>query len=168
MSSSSGNGDPVAALRDFAIACLARRDYCRAELERRLLRRTTAAQHGTAITALLDTLTSSGALNEARYAESFVRERHHRGHGPERIRHQLRARGTDAEVANTALARYRQQWPALAARVRHKRFGASPPADARERARQARFLQQRGFDYETVRLALASTAGDDAQAATPD
>ena len=34
-----------------------------------------------------------------------------------------------------------------------KRFG-KPPASRRERARQARFLEQRGFDPEVIRQVL--------------
>ncbi len=164
MSNPSEHPDPIAALRKLAIECLARRDYSRAELERRLLRHNKSAQPATAITDLLDALTHSGALNEARYAETFVRERYRRGHGPLRIHHELKMRGTDAEVATAVLARYQPQWPALTARVRAKRFGAAPPADATERARQARFLQQRGFDADMVRQALAWSENDDSVA----
>ena len=39
----------------------------------------------------------------------------------------------------------------LAGQVREKRFGSSMPGDFRERSRQMRFLQQRGFDAEQIR-----------------
>jgi len=38
--------------------------------------------------------------------------------------------------------------------VRRKRFGAEPPRDFHERAKQARFLQYRGFTSDQVRAAL--------------
>ena len=41
-----------------------------------------------------------------------------------------------------------------AAAARRKRFGAALPKDMPERARQARFLQQRGFTMEDIRKAL--------------
>ncbi len=153
--------DPLPALRDFALDCLARRDYCRIELERRLLNRAKAARHRPAITALLDALSRSGALDETRHAEAFVRARCRRGHGSMRIRQDLRQRGADTEVIAAVLENYRDQWPALAARARHKRFGEELPNDAHERARQARFLQQRGFDGEAVCQALAAAEGNE-------
>jgi regulatory protein len=43
-------------------------------------------------------------------------------------------------------------------KVRHKRFGSELPEDFKERARQARFLQYRGFTTDQINHALA---GDD-------
>ena len=47
-----------------------------------------------------------------------------------------------------------EDWAALAREVRRRRFGLSPPGDYAERARQARFLQYRGFSNEQIRAAL--------------
>ena len=41
--------------------------------------------------------------------------------------------------------------PITALLQRNKRFGAGLPEDARERARQMRFLQQRGFTGDQIR-----------------
>jgi regulatory protein len=48
---------------------------------------------------------------------------------------------------------------AVAREARRKRFGSAGPADFRERARQGRFLQYRGFSSEQIRAALGP--GDD-------
>ena len=45
--------------------------------------------------------------------------------------------------------------------MRRKRFGPSPPRDYLERARQARFLEYRGFDSGQIRAALELDASDD-------
>jgi regulatory protein len=45
-------------------------------------------------------------------------------------------------------------WGRAAREARRRKFGASPPADYRERAKQARFLQYRGFSSEQIRAAL--------------
>ena len=63
-------------------------------------------------------------------------------------------------MAAAALADAGTDWPELARAVREKRFGAGAPADFRERARQARFLQYRGFTADQVRQALGSAADD--------
>jgi regulatory protein len=44
--------------------------------------------------------------------------------------------------------------------ARRKRFGAELPGDMQERARQARFLQQRGFSMEDIRKALKGDIED--------
>ena len=43
---------------------------------------------------------------------------------------------------------------AVAREARRRRFGVSPPGDYAGRARQARFLQYRGFTHEQIRAAL--------------
>ena len=59
----------------------------------------------------------------------------------------------------TALDAAAEDWVAVARETRRKRFGAAGPADFHERARQARFLQYRGFTSEQIRAALGP--GDD-------
>jgi regulatory protein len=50
-------------------------------------------------------------------------------------------------------------WLAVAKTVRHKKFGDGKPADYKERARQARFLQYRGFSGEQIHSALDDLGG---------
>jgi regulatory protein len=64
-----------------------------------------------------------------------------------------------AEEIEAGLEDAAQDWAAVARDVRRRRFGVSPPGDYAERARQARFLQYRGFSPEQVRAALGP--GDD-------
>ena len=52
-------------------------------------------------------------------------------------------------------------WLATIRAVRAKRFGAELPRDYPERARQARFLQYRGFDAAQIRAALEFDADSD-------
>jgi regulatory protein len=52
-------------------------------------------------------------------------------------------------------------WVALTRAARQRRFGGEPPRDYQERARQARFLQYRGFDSAHVRAALELDADSD-------
>jgi len=50
-------------------------------------------------------------------------------------------------------------WRALAREVRVRRFGARPPLDFRDRARQSRFLEYRGFTAEQIRAAMGGDEG---------
>ena len=48
----------------------------------------------------------------------------------------------------------RDDWREQALAARRKRFGAGAPEDFEEKARQSRFLAQRGFEQEHIRYAL--------------
>jgi regulatory protein len=79
-----------------------------------------------------------------------------RGEGPIKIRYALRERGVERTLIDEALSGGERDWLELVERARAKRFGAARPADFRERARQARFLERRGFAAEHIRRALGS------------
>jgi regulatory protein len=72
---------------------------------------------------------------------------------------ELAERGISAEDSAALLRAAEFDWPAIARTTRAKRFGAQAPKDFKERARQARFLQYRGFDAGQVNSALE--VGDD-------
>jgi len=109
---------------------------------------------------LIGELREAGLLSDRRFCEAFVRARAERGQGPLRIARDLARRGVEQEALEAALAGQEGRWAGRAARARAKRFGAAPPAAARERARQTRFLEQRGFTYDQIRAALEG-AGDE-------
>jgi regulatory protein len=127
---------------------LARREHSEREISRKL------AAKGYDEDVIADTvegLITDGLLSNARFVESFVNSRYQRGQGPLKIRAELRERGIDDAAIDTCLEDYAGEWRELAGQVREKRFGSSLPGDFRERSRQMRFLQQRGFDAEQIR-----------------
>lgn len=145
-------------LRGRALALLTRREHSRAELEERLRATGAAAEQ---VAALLQELVERNLQSDARFAEAFVRSRVLRGQGPRVIAAELRQRGVDPELAGAALEAAVTDWRARAAELRRRRFGDSPPADARERARQMRFLQYRGFSGEQIRQVLGGSPESD-------
>ena len=147
-----------AACTRTALNLLARREHSRVELERKLRARAFAA---TVVEATLDELEGSGALAAARFTESFVRQRAARGHGPVRIRLELEERGVASVHSADSLSSADYDWHALARATRAKRFGAELPKNFKERARQARFLQYRGFDAAQIDSALELDADSD-------
>ena len=139
------------ACRKQALDLLARREHSRLELRRKLLARSHARDMADEV---LDRLQQERLLDEARFAEQFVRSRTGRGQGPAKIRAQLLQRGVGDSLIETSLAEAECDWVALASAARHKRFGAAPPSAYQERARQARFLKSRGFGYGQIQAAL--------------
>ena len=138
-------------IRTAALALLAGRDFGRAELESRLLRR---GYPSAGVSAVAAQLAAERLLSESRFVEQFVRAHARRGHGVVRIRAELRQKGVADDDIDDGLERAGEDWAAIARDVRRRRFGVSPPGDYRERARQARFLQYRGFSADEIRAAL--------------
>jgi regulatory protein len=138
-------------VRRAALALLAGRDFSRHELATRLLRKGHDPQ---AVDAAVEGLVRERLLREDRYVEQFVTQHAGRGHGPMRIRMELREKGVDSEAIAQGLDEAGTDWVAAAREARRRKFGLSPPGDYRERAKQARFLQYRGFSSEQIRAAL--------------
>jgi len=140
-------GDP--SLRERALRHLARRDHSRAELAKKL------AAHGDAeeIEGVIERMGELGLQSDRRYAEAYVRGKAGR-FGASRLRNELTRRGVDRELINEAIDRECIESEAARARaILHARF-ATAPTDARDWARQARFLQTRGFATDLIRKLL--------------
>ena len=142
--------DP-ARVRAKALGFLARREHSAGELRTKLLER---GYDSTAVEAVLSSLEGQKLLSDARFVQEFVAARVRRGSGPLKIREELRGRGVTGELVEEALAGLKASSAKGAEEARRKRFGTETPKDMQERARQARFLQQRGFSMDDIRKAL--------------
>lgn len=105
-------------------------------------------------------LATEDYLSDERLAEVVARSRRRRGYGPMRIRKELEQKGLADEAIERWSDARSKDWLAELERVRLRKFGARPPGDFAERAKQARFLQQRGFTYEQIQQALNTRAVD--------
>jgi regulatory protein len=145
----------AASLRERALALLARREYCRAELARKL---EAAGFDADGIQPLLDEFEAKNWLSDRRFAESYVAD-HRARDGSVKLAHALRQRGVADTLIEAVLDDNRDSEPERARAVWQKKFG-QPQADATERARQQRFLQGRGFTAEAIRRAMRDPDDD--------
>jgi len=99
-------------------------------------------------------LAREGLVSDARFAEVLVRSRQARGYGPARVRRELAARGLSTGAIARIVDFAATEWLDVLRRVRRKKYGARPPATRADWARQARFLQGRGFTAEQIRQVL--------------
>ncbi|MCK9389034.1 MAG: recombination regulator RecX [Sulfuritalea sp.] len=136
-------------LRQRAIRLLARREHTRVELARKL------AAHGTAeeIGAVLGELQASHLQSDSRFAESYVRS-HATRLGASRLRQTLKTKGVTGELIEAQLAQGALPDELERARAVWRRKFSAVPGDAKEWARQARFLQGRGFASDIIRRLL--------------
>ncbi len=141
-------------LRERALRLLARREYSRAELARKLQ----SLSPGEEPEALLADLSRRKLLSDERYAES----RSHalsRKYGAARIVHELRAKGLDKELAEQASRAARATEVERAREVWRRKFRVAPKT-REERAKQMRFLQSRGFSFDAIRAAVGGGEDD--------
>jgi regulatory protein len=142
-------------LRERALKFLAQREHSRRELAAKLAPHAESPEE---LQTLLDALASKRQLSDERYAEARARALS-RKYGAARIVHDLKAKGVAPELAEHAAE---EAWASESQRARdalRKKFGA-PPQSRNERARQIRFLQSRGFSFDSIRSALGG--GEDA------
>lgn len=136
---------------------LARREHGRVELARKLRQRGAPPD---LIEQALDRLCEQGLLSESRYLESFVRSRANAGYGPLRIREELSQRGLPRADVEQALRDSGFDWSEQLHELWQRKFGQLP-ADARERAKQGRFLSYRGYPLELIsRLLRGGSSAD--------
>jgi regulatory protein len=148
----------ASACKRTAVELLARREHSRRELTSKLVSRGFPDE---IIAPVLDELERSGALADARFTDMFVRSRVAKGQGPQRIRAELAQRGIADVEADAVLRGTEVDWRETIRAVRRKRFGPELPRDYAARAKQARFLQYRGFSSEQIRAALELDADSD-------
>ena len=140
------------AARAAAEALLARRDLASESLRARLRG---AGFEAATVADLIAELTSGGVVDDRRFATNYVTWHSERGRGPIRIAGELRRLGLAPELLQGALAAV-SDWSARAARARRAKFGPAAPQSRAELARQARFLQYRGFSADHIRAAIGA------------
>lgn len=145
-------------LRARALRHLARREYTRHELTLKLAPH---AESEAEIAQVLDDFTQRGWLSEQRAAEQMVHARRSR-YGLARIRRDLEAKGVSAEVIGNTVAVLKESELDAARSVWQRKF-RELPVDAAGRAKQARFLQGRGFSMEVITQLLRGLAKDAAE-----
>lgn len=135
---------------------LARREHSVAELRAKLTAREFDAD---AVDAAVNRLAEEGLIDDRRFAAAFVASRVRKGQGPVRIRVELERRGVSTDTVVACLDQGDIDWDDLACSVRIKKFGPERAPDYREWARQAKFLQYRGFTGEQISAALGTERG---------
>ena len=142
-------------LRQRALACLARKEWSRAELAARLM---AGGGERAEIDALLDEFEQAGYLSDARFAAALVRSKT-ASRAPRAIQRELRERGVAPEVAQEALSALDPTSELERAQALWARRFGMPPADERDKARQVRFLVARGYSpaiaYRVIKAAAS-------------
>ncbi|MFD1218483.1 regulatory protein RecX [Microbulbifer celer] len=157
-SSSSERAQQDQALFSAALDLLSRREYSCYELRQKLDARFPEADFEKAFLRLQELNYQS----DQRFAEVFARSRVMRGHGPIRIRQELRQKGIAADLIESSIDQLQSEldWFQHASEQLQRKFRspvsrALPWADQqKERARRQRYLAYRGFSGDAVQFAI--------------
>jgi regulatory protein len=147
---------PQKSLLARALSHLARREHSRAELRRKLA---PYAEELDQLDRLLDDLQGKKLLSDERFVEVVKRSRGER-FGTARIKQELKAHQLDDELVRSAVDDLKHTELARARAVWQRRFGTAA-SDAAERARQMRFLAQRGFSTDVIVKVVRGSEGDE-------
>jgi regulatory protein len=152
-----GQSSDTQAAGNAAVVLLSRRDFCSQELAGKL---NAQGYEPETVQGVIHDLLERGYLNDERYVLQFVAMHAARGHGPLRIQRELSQLGLDAGLIDSAVAGG-EDWAQRARELRIRRFGLAQPVGWPAKAKQARFLQYRGFSNDHIRAALDSEVSDD-------
>jgi regulatory protein len=142
----------------YAVALLSRRDYSSRELTKKLEER---GYLDIAVGPVVEELLATNKINDERYGNNVVAYRARRGQGPARIRGELLRSGLSRAAVDEAVkGEDAPDFIQQARAVRARKFGPELPRDWKERARQARFLQYRGFSTDHIRAVLEGDPED--------
>ena len=143
-------------LRSTAFALLAKREHSRQELKSKLLLYGASPEE---LEPLLAELTGNDYQSDERMAGMLVRANMRKGRGPARIQQELKKHHIEAELAEEDIEQV--NWLQQAIELRMRKFGEELPTEQKEKARQVRFLQYRGFNLDICFKAITRNSLDD-------
>ncbi len=142
----------IRTIRVAAMDYLSRREHATQELFKKLLAKDVYEAED--ILDALARLSEQGLLSDERFAEAFVHQRINRGYGPLKIRTELRQKGVSDSVIEAYLDDRDTVWRENALAIRVRKYGKKTASILKEKSRQIRFLQSKGFTSEHIRYAM--------------
>lgn len=152
-------GDAFREVTKRAYAILAQRDHSRAELRSKLVDRGSQPH---IVERLLGSLEHAGLVDDARFAEQFVRsQRESRGKSHSAIARALRDKGVSDDDARGAVEQLGDDFPFALAAARKKAAGTRGLAHDVRMRRTLGVLGRRGFGGSVARRAAEQALGED-------
>lgn len=100
----------------------------------------------------MDDFKKRGWLSDARFTEQLLHARQSK-FGSQRVAHELREKGVDEFLIEEALETFKPFELENALKICRKKY-LNPPQSREDWARQARFLQSRGFGFDIIKKVL--------------
>lgn len=142
-------------MRQRALEYLGKREYSYAELGQKLKTYLEEDEDFDVITVILEDFKTRGWLSDKRFTEQIVHARQAK-FGVAKIAHELREKGVSSELIESAVSQIKDNELDNAKEIWQKKFKTAPE-NRDEWAKQARFLQSRGFGFDTIKKVLNIT-----------
>jgi regulatory protein len=144
----------MSALRYKAIGLLARREQSRGELRRKLHLKAVEEGWSVNLEFLLDELQRQGLQSDLRFSEVLVRSKANAGYGPLRLYQWGVQYCLDRDLVHDQIVQQQFDWFERALQQKRKHCGGALATTPQEKAKQARYLYQRGFAQEQIYYAI--------------
>ncbi|MBB1585141.1 regulatory protein RecX [Serratia sp. OS31] len=138
-------------LYEYAASLLAKKNYASGDMHRQLSRQTDNVED---IERVLHRLIDNHALNDAQLLTDLLDKQIKKLHGPTRIKQEIRQKGFPAALIEQEINNSEIDWYLLAKEARVKKFGEALPSDPKEKNKQIRHLQYKGFAMDMIFEAL--------------
>lgn len=135
-------------IRYSAMSLLAMREHSVKELKNKLGRNFSAEE---LVDEVISSLIELGLQSDERFTQAFVAMRQRQGKGSAVIKMELREKGVTTDLVSCFVDETDTLWCELARKAWAKKFRGVVPQDSRERAKQMRFLQARGFTSHQIK-----------------
>jgi regulatory protein len=129
-----------------AMRMLVRREHSQLELRQKLSFKDFDASD---IEHTIDLLIEQNYQSDERFAQDFIQMRFNQGKGPIKITLELKQRG----IEHFDLSVF--DWFELAKAIKESKYGSLASLKYNEQAKQKRFLQSRGFDFDQINQAFS-------------
>ena len=126
---------------------LARREHGISELSRKLLVKQFDPQ---LVDEAIEGLVRDNLVSDERFCESMINSRLNRGHGPIKVRYELRSKGVPEHIVEMTMEQLNPDWYQSLAYLIEKKYAGQLSRTPAERVKQVRFLSSRGFPHEMI------------------
>ena len=128
-----------------ALKMLMRREHSKLELSQKLQAKGFDIVD---VNSSISKLVQQNYQSDDRFSEGFILMRFNQGKGPVKIASELKMRGIDTFDLSIF------DWFKLAKEIRQRKYGDASSLDYKEKAKQKRFLQSRGFNLDQINQAF--------------
>ena len=132
-------------LKDYCVWLLARKNYSEFELRGKLKK---YAENQSDIDTVIEQMLEYKYIDDSTYALSLFRSEVQKGHGLMRLKQSFQSKGVDIATVQAAVDDV--NWFQAAYDLKVKKFGIAIASDEKQKAKQIRFLQYRGFSLDVV------------------
>lgn len=126
---------------------LARREHGISELSRKLQAKGLEPQ---LVEEAVSGLARDNLVSDQRFCEAMINSRYNNGHGPIKVRYELRNKGVPEQVIESVMEELSPDWQQALAELIKKKYPDRQSGTPAERAKKVRFLSSRGFPHDMI------------------